>query len=161
MTTGVSEQPPTVKLAGREFEMTGPELTAAQENFMQGQMRAAGVTEILSKPGANLNDNGEQILTALLVSGRDVYVIAGMLVEVGKRWRFQDACINAEAFADCTERGTKLTLQTILFGCVRGFFGQEGKSLLIFPNYSNAIAHPAPAQDGVSAAHETLDNLHY
>lgn len=158
MQQGESATPQTIKISGREFTMTGEQLTAAQENFMQGNLRAAGVTDILADPKATLETHGEQILTALLLSGRDVWVIAAMLVEPGKRWRYEDACKNADLFADATDRQSKLILQNILFGCVTGFFGQEGKSLLTSLTFSAPAKTdaPTPGNNGVSAAQETL-----
>lgn len=144
----------TITLAGREFEMHKA-LTAAQEMFMQGQLRAAGVTEILSKPDATLATHGEEILTALLMSGRAEFIFAAMLVEAGKPWRREDAISNAEDFGGVTDPKEKALLHTILFGVVAGFFEQGGKSLMTSPNFSQANSPDAEsAPDGVSAARE-------
>jgi aspartokinase len=154
MSTGV------LKFNGREFEMRGAELTAAQEMFMQGNLRAAGVTDILSHPERTIESHGEALLTALLTSGRAEYVIAAMLVEVGKRWRYDDAIATADMLAELTDRQEKQMLHSILFGVVAGFFGQGGSFSETSPNYSaqeNAEQATAAATPivGVSAAQGT------
>lgn len=157
MNTGEKEIKGTLTLAGREFEMQD-ELTAAQELFVQGQLRAAGVPAILSDPKCTFATHSEPVLTALLVSGRAVDVIAGMLVEVGKRWRDESAIANAEAFANITNRNEKQVLQSLLFGCVMGFFEQGEKFSQTSPSLSPGADadEKAATTGGESAAQGTL-----
>jgi hypothetical protein len=112
-----------ITINGRKFHGVTQELSAAQDDYLIGQLRLAGAIEILlaaEKDAAQTT--AESLLTQIMVSGRSPYVLAGCLTEAGKPWTFEDAARNAEIFAAVTNPEDKRAMSAAIVGFVVGFF---------------------------------------
>src|SRR5215831_16977353 len=102
METQNTEQ--VITIAGRQYHGVSQELSAAQDDYLIGQLRRAGALElVLAADPRNAAETAESLLTQIMISGRSPEVLAGMLTEVGKKWTFEDAQKNAKLFAEITE----------------------------------------------------------
>jgi hypothetical protein len=146
-----------MKLDGREFEGVAQQITAAQNDYLTGHLRLAGVTELFMELGADtpeekLQPIREQFITRILLSGRKSAIIAGCLTEVGKKWTRAEADRNCEAFDAITDPAEQLLMVSSLAGMVAGFFQSAGKSSTSSPNSSSPSDAVLPTK---SAAPET------
>ena len=108
---------------GRRFQGVTQELSAAQDDYLIGQLRSAGALDVFLAAAEDPNDDrAELLLTQLMVSGRSAQVLAGCLTEVGKRWTIEEAQRNAERFASTTKPEDKTAMRTAILGFVLGFF---------------------------------------
>jgi hypothetical protein len=71
------------------------------------------------------------------------HIVAGILTEVGKKWRRDEAERNAEIFADITDTGEKVTMRTQIVNFVIAFFLLGEESSTTSPKSSSPIA-PVP-----------------
>lgn len=125
MATATTETVPTDKvitIGGRHFHGVSQELSAAQDDYLLGQLRLAGALELVLAATKNPAQTAEALLTQIMVSGRGPQVLAGVLTEVGKKWTFEDASRNAEAFAAITNAEDKAAMRSATVGFVVGFF---------------------------------------
>jgi hypothetical protein len=121
MPTETKEQ--LIRIGGREFHGVTQELSAAQDDYLVGQLRKAGALElVLSADPKNADHTAEALLTQIMISGRGPQVLAGVLTEVGKKWTFEDAARNAELFSQITDIDSKREMRTAIVGFVVGFF---------------------------------------
>jgi len=111
-----------ITINGRKFHGVTQELSAAQDDYLIGQLRLAGAIEILLAAEKNPTQTAESLLTQIMVSGRSPYVLAGCLTEAGKPWTFEDAARNAETFAAVTNSEDKRAMSSAIVGFVVGFF---------------------------------------
>ena len=131
-------QLPPLILDGRTFEFTLSLLTAAQDNFVVGHLRAAGVYDIFAQDSRlSLEEKRIELLTRLLISGHATAVLAGMITEAGKNWNQRDADRNAQRFNDITDLAEKDRLREVLGGIVLSFFPLGEKSSPTSPSYSS------------------------
>jgi hypothetical protein len=112
-----------VTIDGRQFHGVDQELSAAQDDYVIGQLRLAGAVDLLiatrEKPEET---NAERLLTQLMISGRTAQVLAGCLTEVGKEWSFEEASRNALCFAATKNPDDKKAMREAMVGFVVGFF---------------------------------------
>lgn len=110
-----------LRIDGREFHGVTQELSAAQDDYLIGQLRLAGAMEILlgkDKPEIR----AERLLTQIMISGRGAQILAGCLTEAGKSWTFEEAARNAARFAAITAAADKAAMRTAVVHLVSGFF---------------------------------------
>ena len=112
----------TITIDGREFHGVTQELSAAQDDYLIGQLRLAGALDALLAAKENPEAQAEWLLTQLMVSGRGPQVLAGCLTEKGKSWTFEEAERNAARFAAITNSRDKLAMREAVVGFVVGFF---------------------------------------
>jgi hypothetical protein len=120
MTTNATEQN-LITINGRQFHGVSQELSAAQDDYLIGQLRLAGALNLLldeKNPAAT----SEALLTQIMVSGRAAHILAGCLTEQGKQWTFEEATRNAAAFSAVTNLEDKRAMNTAIVGFVVGFF---------------------------------------
>ncbi len=117
-------EPRPITIDSRQFHgVTNEELSAAQDDYIVGQLRLAGAIEAFFAAAENPDDaNAEALLTQLMVSGRSSQLLAGCLTEVGKRWTIEEAQRNAERFATTTKPEDKTAMRTAIVGFVLCFF---------------------------------------
>ncbi len=111
-----------ITICGRQFHGITQELSAAQDDYLVGQLRLAGALELLLAFEKQPDQTAEALLTQIMVSGRGPQVLAGCLTEVGKKWTFDEAKRNAETFAAVTEAADKQAMRSATVGFVVGFF---------------------------------------
>jgi hypothetical protein len=111
-----------ITIAGRKFHGVTQELSAAQDDYIIGQLRLAGALEIVLSAKKNPESTTEALLTQIMVSGRAPYVLAGCLTETGKQWTYDEATRNAGIFAAITNHDDKQQMRTAIVGFVVGFF---------------------------------------
>lgn len=111
-----------ITIGGRQFHGVNQELSAAQDDYLIGQLRLAGALELLLTKEKKPDTTAEALLTQIMVSGRAPQVLAGCLTEAGKRWSFEDATRNAETFAAVTNAEDKQAMRAAIVGFVVGFF---------------------------------------
>ena len=108
---------------GRQFHGVSQELSAAQDDYIIGQLRLAGALELLLTAQTTPSEEiAEALLTQILLSVRAAQVLAGCLTEQGKEWSFQDASSNAMRFARTTSADDKRAMRAAIVGFVVGFF---------------------------------------
>lgn len=119
------EQAETYQLDGREFRGVSQALTANQDDYILAHLRLAGAVDILHEVDGikrTQERRAEDLLTAILLSGRTHHILAGCLTEVGKVWNRKDADANAIRFSGLTEPEEKTRMRNSLVGFVIGFF---------------------------------------
>lgn len=116
-----------ITIQGRKFHGVTQELSAAQDDYLMGQLRLAGALEIFSAPAVPENEVpadelAESLLTQILVSGRAHYILAGCLTPEGESWTVATAEHYAKKFAAITDPADKLVMRGALVAFVIGFF---------------------------------------
>lgn len=114
----------TLLIDGRKFHGVTQELSAAQDDYIVGQLRLAGVLGLLShaKTDEEAEAAAEAMLTQILVSGRAAQVLAGCLTEEGKQWTLAAAMQNADVFSSTTNADDKRAMRDAIVGFILGFF---------------------------------------
>jgi hypothetical protein len=119
-------------LGGRTFAPTET-LTGRQDGWLIVQTQDIGLTDILKKRLSNASTDkdetdaaDQEVARSLIVeahrSGKYHHVIAGRLVEDGKKWNPKDAEANAEYFAELSDPADKSQLTTAFVEVLNGFF---------------------------------------
>jgi hypothetical protein len=139
----------TLKLDGRDFVGISQALTAAQDDYIIGHLRAAGARQPLAALLAATTEidkaeAGEALLTQIMISGRLHAVMAGVLTEVGKKWTFAEAERNTAVFRDLTDQDEKVALRQELMFFVANFIRFGGRSLPSSANSSSQHAKDRP-----------------
>jgi hypothetical protein len=134
--------PDTITIAGRKFHGITQELSAAQDDYLMGQLRLAGALEIFTAPAVPGTDVpaeelAESLLTRLLVSGRAAHVLAGCLTPEGESWSVEAAEQYAKQFSAITDPADKLIMRGALVAFVLGFFKYARASMATFPSSSS------------------------
>jgi hypothetical protein len=117
-----------ITIGGRKFHGVNQELSAAQDDYLIGQLRLAGTLDVVLKATRDPETTkvpettAETLLTRIMVSGRGPFVLAGCLTEEGKKWTFEEAQRNAEIFAAVTSNEDKQAMRSAIVGFVVGFF---------------------------------------
>ncbi len=123
---------------GRQFQGVTQELSAAQDDYIIGQLRLAGALDLLMAARSTPSEEvAEALLTQILVSGRAAHVLAGCLTEAGKEWSFEDAAHNSVRFASSTSAEDKKAMRAAIVGFVVGFFQYANQFAGISPKSSN------------------------
>jgi hypothetical protein len=111
-----------ISIDGRKFHGVTQELSAAQDDYIIGQLRLAGALDLVVKATKDPEATAESLLTQIMVSGRAPFVLAGCLTEEGKQWTHEEAARNAGIFAAITNSDDKQQMRTAIVGFVVGFF---------------------------------------
>lgn len=127
----------TITIDGREFHGVTQELSAAQDDYLIGQLRLAGALDALLAAKENPEEQAERLLTHLMISGRAAQVLAGCLTEVGKSWTIEEAARNATRFAAITNSLEKMAMREAIVGFVIGFFLYANQSARTFRKSSS------------------------
>ena len=133
-------------LGGRTF--SAPEQTTArQDNYVIAQAIDAGAMEFAGKK-LDQDNNAFKLTSAILRSGKLEYLLAGALVEDGKKWNAKDADANAEMFGDITDPESKEQMLTGIVEVLSRFFRSAPLSSTPSPNASTeAVQPPEPTND--------------
>jgi hypothetical protein len=141
-------------LDGRTFRPAGQSLTAAQDDYILGQLRLSGALEVLSGADGKRRareEQAEELLTRVLLSGRAQHVLAGCLTEEGKKWTRAEAERNAATFAEISDAEEKAAMRDAIVRIVLGFFSFGSRSSETSPNSSNP-SETAPLTASAEAA---------
>lgn len=144
------------RLGGRIFAPT-EHLTARQDGYLMVQLSDTGLFDVLGKglSKANEQEIAKELIVGAHRSGKFFHIIAGRLVEDGKRWNPKDAESNAEYFGDLATPDDKSQLTTAFVEVLTGFFLTVAASLTPSPSASTAnpaTPHPnQPTSDGASS----------
>jgi hypothetical protein len=115
----------SVKIAGREFQISSQSVTAQQDDYVLGHLRAAGVVDVAGDGDFDTKriprQRYDDLLTAIYLSGRKYQILAGVLAEVGKKWTRDEAERNAAVFSQVADLADKKTMQTAIVKFVIGF----------------------------------------
>lgn len=116
----------TYTLGGQKFiSSINQALTANQDDYLLAHLRLAGALEVLDDLDGKKRTKekrAEDLLTQILLSGRQFYILAGCLAEEGKTWNRTDADANAARFAMITEQADKVLMRQFIVGFVINFF---------------------------------------
>jgi len=116
-----------LRLDGRNFVVGAQSLTQDQCEYIQQQLRLAGVSEVrddLEGVTRTKKQRAEDMLTKILYAGRKSYILAGWLTEEGRTWSCADADANAARFGELTDTFEKAAMQTYIKEFVIGFFSE-------------------------------------
>jgi hypothetical protein len=111
-----------IVIGGRKFRGVNQELSAAQDDYIIGQLRLAGALDLVLGAEKNPEATAEMLLTQIMISGRAPQILAGCLTEADKPWTFEEATRNAGVFASTTNTEDKQAMRTAIVGFVVGFF---------------------------------------
>jgi hypothetical protein len=131
-----------MKLDGREFQAIDNAVTAAQNDYTIGNLRAAGALEVLAglnpqkRDADSISKPANDYLTRIFLTGRKGFILAGLLTEVGKTWTRAEADRNAARFDQITDLDEIQTMAAILSELVITFFQRAGTSSPSFPKSS-------------------------
>lgn len=130
MTTDAVIEAAEIRIDGRSFRLISDSMTAAQDDYLMGQLRLAGAIDVVALMGSQPSEKkAEELLTRILLSGRAPAILAGCLTEVGRKWTRKEADRNAEIFAEIIDPAEKHRMRTSIVGFVLGFFESgEGSS---------------------------------
>jgi hypothetical protein len=146
----------TITLGGRKFGGISQALTANQDNYILGHLRLSGCMDVLTgndgKGERTPEKRSEDLLTAILLSGRAHFILAGILTEDGTVWSLESANKNSAMFGDLTDVDEKIAMRTAIVEFIVGFFSFGGPSSEISQKSSSPSAR-APLTK--SAAHGT------
>jgi hypothetical protein len=148
----------TITLDGRKFRSITEALTASQDHYILAHVRAAGAVEILADlDGVNRSSEtrAEDLLTRILLSGQEHYILAGCLTEEGKDWNRKDADANAARFAVITDPEEKLSMLREIVGFVIGFFRSGRPSSTTSQKSSSRSAKVPPTKNAAPSTSET------
>ena len=121
--------------------------TARQDAYMIAQAIDAGVMGFAGK--ALDEDAALKLSASILRSGKLEYLLAGALVEDGKRWAAKDADANAEMFGELTDPESKQQMLTGIVEVLSHFFRSAPLSSTPSPSASTEAetAAPEPTND--------------
>jgi len=132
----MNEQP-TLMLCGIEFETAGQAVTARQDDYLMAQLRRAGVLDVVQEmKDEDVEAKSSELLTRILLSGRAPEILAGLLVESGKKWNLRRAEKLAELFGDATNPEDKELMRKSIVSFVIGFFRFGDRSSTTSPKSS-------------------------
>jgi hypothetical protein len=146
-----------MKLDGREFSGIDQKIPAAQNDYVIGRLRAAGVHDLLVEAGTT-QPNEEQLgairrkfITQILLSGYKSSILAGCLTETGKKWSRAEADRNAARFDEITDPDEMTTMTNMIAGVVISFFQSVGRSSASSQK-SSSLSDEAPGTENVDLA---------
>jgi hypothetical protein len=121
----------TIRLDGRTFHSITQAISANQDDYIVAHLRLAGALEIVGAKDGRVRTKEEQaedLLTAILLSGETHFILAGYLTEEGKIWTRAEADANAKRFAAITDLEEKTLMRTSVVHFVVGFFAYGERS---------------------------------
>jgi hypothetical protein len=132
-----------MKLDGRDFSEVDHSITAAQNDYIVGHLRAAGALEALAGLDPNQRDAttidkpAADFVTRIYLTGRKSFILAGLLTQVGKTWTRAEADRNAARFDQVVDLEEIGLMGKLIAEIVIVFFLSAGRSLRSFPKSSN------------------------
>ena len=152
----MTDQTNTLTLCGIEFDPPGQAVTSRQNNYLMGQLRLAGVIDVVATmKDADVEAKSSELLTRILVSGRAPEILAGLLTERGKKWNQQRADELAELFGDATDPEEQTTMRRSIVSFVIGFFRLGDRSSTTSLNSSNPNSEEPTIESAELATSET------
>lgn len=150
----------TIRLDGREFRTIEQDITASQDDYILYNLRLAGAIDIISEVGVAksaraIERQAEQLMTAIMGSGRKGHILAGCLTEVGKKWTRAEAERNATTFDEITSKDEKLLINKALVQFVIGFFSSGEPSRRSSPSSSSPNETAGPTETAAAETSET------
>jgi hypothetical protein len=151
----MNEQP-TLTLCGIEFETAGQAVTARQDDYLMAQLRLAGVLDVVQEmKDEDVEAKSSELLTRILLCGRAPEILAGLLVESGKKWNLRRAEKLAELFGDATNPEDKELMRKSIVSFVIGFFRFGDRSSTISPKSSVPNDAEVPTESAEASISET------
>jgi hypothetical protein len=150
-----------VKLDGRDFSEVDHSITAAQNDYIIGHLRAAGALEALAgldpnqRDAAALEKPAADFVTRIYLTGRKSFILAGLLTQVGKPWTRVEADRNAAKFDRIVDLEEIALMGKLIAEIVILFFQSAGRSLRSSPKSSNPsveVPDTKSADPGTSAS---------
>ena len=132
-----------MKLNGRDFSEVDHSITAAQNDYIVGHLRAAGALEALAgldpeqRDATTIEKPAADFVTRIYLTGRKSYILAGLLTETGKAWTRVEADRNAARFEQIVDVDDIATMGKLIAEIVIIFFQSAGRSLQSSPKSSN------------------------
>lgn len=132
-----------MKLNGRDFSEVDHSITAAQNDYIVGHLRAAGALEALAgldpeqRDATTIEKPAADFVTRIYLTGRKSFILAGLLTETGKTWTRADADRNAATFQQITDVEDIANMAKMIAEIVIIFFQSAGRSLQSSPKSSN------------------------
>ena len=137
-----------IKLDGRQFGPVGQSLTAAQDDYINANLRLADAMPIIAKMNENNYEQcAQELLTNIMLRGLKFNILAGVLAEQGRKWSRSEAERNAARFAEITDEAEKHLMQTEVVGFVLGFT----QSARQFSRTSQSSSTQSAAADGIES----------
>jgi hypothetical protein len=143
-----------MKLDGRDFSEVDHSITAAQNDYVIGHLRAAGALEALAgldpsqRDATTIEKPAADFVTRIYLTGRKSFILAGLLTESGRTWTRAEADRNAAKFDLITDLEEMATMGKLIAEIVIIFFQSAGRSLQSSPKSSN----PSDAVPGTKSA---------
>jgi hypothetical protein len=141
-----TEPPLCYTLGGRIYVMSD-ETTFEQDLWILAHINDAQLHQL--PPDEGLTDTAIALISKAYRSGHLFFILAGILVEKGKRWSPQVAELVAQRFAELKDPNEKKILQSSMVGVLTRFFVTVAGSLTSSASRSPSPA--APAGDGASS----------
>jgi hypothetical protein len=116
------------------------ETTARQDGWIMVQVVEAGVLKFAGKPMTE--ELARDLVHEVLKSGKQEYLLAGLLVEQGVKWTPDAAAANAEWFADLSDPESKAALRSQFIPLLAGFFLDATSSSAPSPSVSGTRTAP-------------------
>lgn len=132
-----------MKLDGRDFSEVDHSITAAQNDYIVGHLRAAGALEALAgldpsqRDATTIEKPAADFVTRIYLTGRKSFILAGLLTESGKTWTRVEADRNAAKFDQITDVDEISAMAKSIAEIVVIFFQSAGRSLQSSPKSSN------------------------
>jgi hypothetical protein len=123
-----------MKLDGREFSDVDQNITAAQNDYVIGHLRAAGALEALAgldpaqRDVTAIDKPSADFVTRIYLTGRKSFILAGLLTENGKTWTRVEADRNAARFDAITDLEQIAKMGSLISEVVIVFFQSAGTS---------------------------------
>ena len=133
-----------MKLDGREFSDVDHTLTAAQNDYIIGHLRAAGALEALAgldpsqRDATTIDKPAADFVTRIYLTGRKSFILAGLLTQVEgndlgvRRWTRAEADRNAARFDQIQDLEEIALMGKLIAEIVIVFFLSAGRSLQSF-----------------------------
>lgn len=150
-----------MKLDGREFSEVDQSITAAQNDYVIGHLRAAGALEAPAgldpsqRDATTIEKPAADFVTRIYLTARKSFILAGLLTEVGKSWTRAEADRNAAKFDQITDLEEIALMGKLIAEIVIVFFQSAGRSLQSSPKSSNpsdVVPGTKSADRGTSAS---------
>lgn len=157
-----------IRLGGRYFAGVSQDVTAAQEEYLSGQLRRCGALEVLSDPAIPSNQRADEMLTRIQLAGATFQILAGCLVEAvnpdttppagtifRNKWKRVEADRNAAFFSELCDAESKSAVRENIVGLVLGFLELAAKSSTTSRKSSGPGSEESPTS---TAAPQTSEN---
>lgn len=145
-----------VKVSGRTF-IPATRTTIQQDLFVMSRMRDTGLDKLVDNIDLKqfkLTKYAEEVIVRAYMTGMVFEVLAGLLVEQGKKWSEKSAMANAEFFANLDDDQDKENISRPLVSVVLHFFMRAVNERQTFPTFTAKEGEQQNTKDGESSISE-------